>query len=253
MKTIKRKFTLIELLVVIAIIAILAAMLLPALAKAREKSYSITCANKSKQIVSGALMYSNDFNDFCLPARAPLDGAFRSWPHIGWTYITGTPFLHVYGASGQVSQNNKIFYCPSSTVAKISNWENRSYSFADGMCYGINFGVGQVFTGSTAVDNLMKITRIRHLASKFYFTERGKNSSSGSAAYINSMSSTGSSGYHTPTLRHNSQYDDYNFYPSAVFNNSNRGYANTAFFDGHVTQFKHQDFRNNSNFSYTLP
>src|SRR5437667_7209905 len=61
----QRGFTLIELLVVIAIIAILAALLLPALAKAKTKAQGILCMSNNKQLLLAWHLYAGDFNDTC--------------------------------------------------------------------------------------------------------------------------------------------------------------------------------------------
>src|SRR5688572_7222277 len=75
-------FTLIELLVVIAIIAILAALLLPALSKAKAKAQRTHCISNKHQITIACAMYNNDWNEYLVP-NAPV-GAVYNGQSLGW-------------------------------------------------------------------------------------------------------------------------------------------------------------------------
>ena len=88
----KRGFTLIELLVVIAIIAILAAILFPVFARAREKARQASCTSNQKQIALGILMYAQDYDEafpgFYQIARG-TDWPLLLWIDLVMPYVTG--------------------------------------------------------------------------------------------------------------------------------------------------------------------
>jgi len=83
-----RAFTLIELLVVIAIIAILASMLLPALARAKDSARRIPCANHLRQLAQAAKMYANDFSGYFPDRTVP-----NAWPERFRDYYTDLNLL----------------------------------------------------------------------------------------------------------------------------------------------------------------
>jgi prepilin-type N-terminal cleavage/methylation domain-containing protein/prepilin-type processing-associated H-X9-DG protein len=135
-------FTLIELLAVIAIIGILAAMLLPALSKSRERARGIICVSNNRQLTLALLLYANDHNDY-LPYNYGMAGStFRTninWVNNVMTWDlspdnTNLATLTQAALGSFVSSSTAIYRCPSDQVLSptqiAAGWSGRIRSYS---------------------------------------------------------------------------------------------------------------------------
>ena len=210
----RKKFTLIELLVVIAIIAILAAMLLPAMSRAREVAKSASCQSNLSQLGKTSAMYINDFNDWTLLG---YHGAgIGSWADVANKYYTA---------------NKSVFHCASENYFAFSS---------NGLSYGIStLSFGETFNNAQkkVPHKATQISRFGRDSSLVMFIDtppvcanyNGKiRNGSGNAVYFEStaeVAPVNSAGV---------------WYP-AYARHLNK--ANVAMFDGHVESLTYRDIR----------
>ena len=202
----RSKFTLIELLVVIAIIAILAAMLMPALQQARERAKSMNCLSNMKQTVNAYKMYSDAHDGWCLQGKAYNFAVWR-WPD-RLVFLKFLPSLNV-------------IRCPSA-IARTTD-------------VSLNLGVGLnalTFGGYTDLNDYShreaEISGFNNNSKLVTFADMPCTTQGHSAGYV--FKANAGAYEHSPD----------NWYPLSV-RHSDR--SNCAFFDGHAAPLSYDEIR----------
>ncbi len=233
----KRGFTLIELLVVIAIIAILAAILFPVFARAREKARQTACLSNVKEIALAIMMYAQDYDE-----RLPMG------------YDTGTPRNGLIQTTQPYTKNYQIHDCPSASEKSVttSYLGSRSYGY-NTRIFGANWArmladikrpAEIVMMGDVCGDN--------NANGRFHYPSVGPFMCDPDGTNCQVCGGSHNSRYAVPLGSHSWKYDR----PGFNFIERHNGTGNVGFMDGHAKAMKHATLynggNNHPNFDYNV-
>ncbi len=208
-----RAFTLIELLVVIAIIAILAGMLLPALAKAKDKAQSSFCANNLRQMILATIMYEDDLK--VLPMGYPNYSTMNVEQQKSIWYRVLPTYMGRKAMTGDTISTNRVFLCPSSARGGYSGV----------LCYAQNYQVN-----AARADMGM-----RHISVPSQTIMFGETQGYDALLYPDDHAIANLCYRHSGGNERSAVFD---IYSRARTTQKVRGKANSVFLDGHIQSIK---------------
>jgi prepilin-type N-terminal cleavage/methylation domain-containing protein/prepilin-type processing-associated H-X9-DG protein len=230
-RQVRRAFTLIELLVVIAIIAILASILFPVFARARENARRTSCASNLKQLALGWTMYAQDYDDTFPWFKIKRDAAGNTlmWQSLIEPYVTSGADKNSNTAVNQTTGKIGVFVCPSYDVAppaKDASGANSNFTpnplplmsyvpNAWATTFDPGTGTNGYTPGYTGWQDYRKLPTLTSFATPTTFVMLVENKDYGGIAYPGG----GTQGYNWASLRHLEG-------------------SNYAFVDGHVKWYK---------------